>query len=66
MPRLAAGHDPAKDTDPPTLLAILIGARRMGDRALERVVRRSLEKNHGIKVQFSGTSQRKEAPPCPA
>jgi hypothetical protein len=37
--------------DPPTLLAILIAARRTGDRMLENVARRELEQL-GIAVRF--------------
>jgi len=38
--------------DPPVLLAILIAARRTGDRLLETVVQRELEENHGLKISF--------------
>ena len=39
--------------DPPVLVAILIAARRTGDRLLERVARRELEQRHGIKIRFA-------------
>jgi hypothetical protein len=38
--------------DAPMLLAILIAARRTGDRRLERITRRELEERHSIKVQI--------------
>jgi hypothetical protein len=38
--------------DPPVLLAILIAARRTGDRLLETVARRELEQRHRIKIRF--------------
>lgn len=41
--------DPA---DPPVLVAILIAARRTGDRLLETVARRELEERHRIKIRF--------------
>jgi hypothetical protein len=41
-------------TDPPVLLAIVIAARRTGNRLLERVARRELEERHQIRVQFAG------------
>jgi hypothetical protein len=50
--------DPA---DPPILLAILIAARRTGDRLLETVARRELEERHKIKVRFA---RNPEAQPC--
>jgi hypothetical protein len=66
MPRPAVENAPTRATDPPTLLAILIGARRTGDHVLERVVRRALETDHRIKVIFLGASERREAAPCHA
>jgi len=44
--------------DPPILLAILIAARRTGDRLLETVARRQLEERHKIKVQFTRDCER--------
>jgi hypothetical protein len=38
--------------DPPVLVAILIAARRTGDRLLETVARRELEERHRIKIRF--------------
>ncbi len=38
--------------DPPILVAILIAARRTGDRLLETVARRELEERHKIKIRF--------------
>jgi hypothetical protein len=62
MPRTTPRDDAAKPTDPPTLLAILIGARRVGDRMLETIIRRELESEHRIKVCF--LAEQKEAAPC--
>lgn len=39
-------------TDPPILLAMLIAARRTGDKILERVARRELETKHAIRIAF--------------
>jgi hypothetical protein len=47
--------------DPPILLAILIAARRTGDRLLETVARRELEERHRIKISFTRES---EVEPC--
>jgi hypothetical protein len=41
-----------KQTDPPTLVAILIAARRTGDRVLESFARRELEDVHRIRIRF--------------
>ncbi len=46
--------------DPPILLAILIAARRTGDRLLETVARRELEDRHRIRIQFARDSAREE------
>jgi hypothetical protein len=66
MPRPAPNNGPASTTDPPTLLAILIGARRTGDLALENVTRRALQEIHGITVQFAAEAERAEGQPCRA
>jgi 8-oxo-dGTP pyrophosphatase MutT (NUDIX family) len=51
----------AKDTldthDAPILVAILIAARKTGDRTLEAVARRELEERHGIKLTFTKPCQ---------
>jgi hypothetical protein len=39
--------------DPPVLVAILVAARRAGDRLLERVARRELVQRHRIKIQVA-------------
>jgi hypothetical protein len=44
--------DKLDTTDAPVLLAILIAARRTGDRLLESVARRELQERHRIKIQF--------------
>jgi hypothetical protein len=54
---------PAGPTDALALLAILIGARRAGDRLLEVAARRTLENEHQIKVRFLMPSGQ-EAAPC--
>lgn len=38
---------------PATLVAILIAARKVGDRELERTMRQQLELRHGVKVVFA-------------
>lgn len=49
--------EPTRDrldaADAPILLAILIAARRTGDRLLETIARRELEEQHGITIQFN-------------
>jgi hypothetical protein len=45
--------DTLDTTDPPVLLAILIAARRTGDRLLQTIARRELEQRHRITVRFS-------------
>jgi hypothetical protein len=44
--------DRLETSDPPILLAILIAARKTGDRLLESVVRRELEQQ-GIRIRFA-------------
>lgn len=39
--------------DPATLVAIVIAARRAGNRELERRMRRELEQDHGVKLSFA-------------
>jgi hypothetical protein len=39
-------------TDPPTLLAVLLAARRTGDRALESAARQLLDERHDIEVRL--------------
>lgn len=41
------------NTSPATLVAILVAARRSGDRDLERHARDRLKNEHGIKVSFA-------------
>lgn len=38
---------------PSTLVAILVAARRAGDRALEKDARRKLEERFGVKLTFA-------------
>jgi hypothetical protein len=50
-------HPPAADrletNDPSVLVAILIAARRTGNRLLETVTRRELDERHGIRIHFA-------------
>lgn len=39
-------------TDPPSLVAIAVGANRAGNRKLEQAARRELETTHGIAIRF--------------
>ncbi len=39
-------------TDPAALVAIIIAARRSGDRELERAAKRELRDEHGIALRF--------------
>jgi hypothetical protein len=63
MHKTATRSDLLETTDPSVLLAILISARRTGDRLLETVARRELEQRHKIKIQFARS---KGGKPCPA
>ena len=38
---------------PPTLVAIMVAARRAGDRQLEKDARRKLEERFGVKLRFA-------------
>src|SRR5262249_55906670 len=44
--------------DPATLVAVLIAARRVGNRDLEREMRRGLADAHGLRLVFVGTTDR--------
>jgi hypothetical protein len=57
-----ARSEQLETADPPVLLAILIAARRTGDRLLETVARRELEQRHRIKIRFA---REPEGKPCP-
>jgi hypothetical protein len=48
-----------RPTDPPALVAILIAARKTGDKTLAHVARRELAERHGIKVSFAGCRREK-------
>lgn len=39
--------------NPATLVAIVIAARRSGDRELERIMRRELEEHFSVKLRFA-------------
>ena len=43
-----------------TLVAIVVAARRAGDRELERQARRELHERHSVKLSFVRESRRKE------
>lgn len=42
---------------PSTLVAIIVAARRSGDRDLERQARQTLEAEHGMRVSFAAASR---------
>ena len=46
----------AQFTDPPALLAVLLAAKRSGDRSLERVAKRELAEHYGIEVKIKKTT----------
>lgn len=46
-------NDRVETTDAPVLLAMLIAARRTGNRLLEIVARRELAEQHNIKIRFA-------------
>jgi hypothetical protein len=45
---------------PATLVAIIVAARRAGDRELERDARRCLEERFGVRLTFARDCDRKE------
>jgi hypothetical protein len=47
-----APTDRLQTTDPSVLLAILLAARRSGDRLLEGIARRELQERHGVRVSL--------------
>jgi len=53
MHKTPARDDRLDTSDPLVLVAILIAARRAGDRLLETVARRELEQRHGIRIRFA-------------
>jgi hypothetical protein len=63
MHETPARDDRLDTADPPVLVAILIAARRTGDRLLETVARRELEQRHRIKIRFGRDPEDK---PCHA
>jgi hypothetical protein len=42
----------SKTDSPATLVAIIVAARRAGDRALEREMRRQLDERFGVRLSF--------------
>lgn len=55
MPTAPTTPDRLNTTDPPILLAVLIAARKTGDRLLEQIARRQLEEQD-IRVAFAAES----------
>ena len=47
-----------REISAPTLVALLIGARRIGDRETEQHARRLLADQHGIRLAFATTRAR--------
>ena len=45
---------------PSTLVAIIVAARRAGDRELERQARRQLQERFGVKLNFTTADDRQE------
>jgi hypothetical protein len=46
-------HEQGTSESPATLVAIIVAARRAGDRELERDARRKLEDRFGVKLNFA-------------
>lgn len=46
-----------RETDPYTLIAILIAAHRSGNRKLERSARKLLAEEHGVVIRFPRTTK---------
>lgn len=63
MHTTATRSDQLDTADAPILVAILIAARRTGDRLLETVARRELEQRHRILIRFA---RDREVSPCVA
>jgi hypothetical protein len=63
MHKTPAQDDHLETADPSVLVAILIAARRTGDRLLETVARRELAQRHRIKIRFA---RGPEVKPCHA
>jgi hypothetical protein len=61
MTETPAGGEHLETADAPVLVAILIAARRTGDRLLEAVARRELAQRHRIEVRFARDA---EVQPC--
>jgi hypothetical protein len=48
-----AGCEAPRPSNPSALLAIVLAARRTGDRLLEQVARRELQDRHGVRVTLT-------------
>jgi hypothetical protein len=51
-----------RSDSPATLVAIIVAARRAGDRELEREARRQLEERFGVRLTFARPSPQEETP----
>jgi len=51
MNKSTATHPPSDS--PATLVAIIVAARKTGDRELERGARHRLEQDHGVRLVFA-------------
>jgi hypothetical protein len=51
---------PDRTDSPATLVAIIVAARRAGDRELEREARRQLEERCGVRLTFARPSQQED------
>lgn len=52
------GADSGERDGPETLVAILVAARRAGNRPLEREMRRRLRSRYGVRLRFAADSRR--------
>ena len=54
------GCEIVNENSPATLVAIIVAARRAGDRELERHCRRELLEGFGVRLSFSRPTERRE------
>jgi hypothetical protein len=57
---MTATAEKVDNGNPATLVAILVAARRSGDRELENYARDRLSRDHGIRVAFARQPKRKD------
>ena len=55
--------DTPRTDSPATLVAIIVAARKTGDRDLEREMRQRLENRYGVKLVFARRSARESEVP---